>query len=147
MHSPRPANPIPLASTLGRMIALTAMAAAGVTAMLLGFGLEHHLMIALSTAGVCLPAAGVAVVPLCLLAGRYPEGVVHGAMIAMPLRIALSLGGAALLIYVGGLSQTATAGWMTGWYVALLAAEVAVLVRVLRATQRQESVEKEAVPC
>jgi len=147
MYTPQPANPIPLPSTLGAMVALTAVAAGGVTAALLGFGLEHHLTIALSTAGVCLTAAALSVVPLCRLAGRYAEGVVHGAMIAMPLRIALSLGGAALLIYAAGLPQTATAGWTIGWYVMLLATEVAILVRVLRTMETLDPAEKEAAPC
>lgn len=82
-------------------------------------------------AAICLVAAVIALLPLALVAPRFPDYLVQAGMGAMLIRLFLSLGGGALYLYVfappKGLFMTA----MVIFYLVMLVAETAVTLRLV----------------
>ena len=97
--------------------------------MLVGLGRPGMLGSAAASGAVCLGAALTALEPVRRAARVSVQRVVTAAMAAMAIRVALSLLGIALLIWLTPLPTRTTALWALGWYLLLLLAEVFVLRR------------------
>jgi len=97
--------------------------------MLVGLGRPGTLGPAGVSAAVCLVAALVALEPVRRAARVSVQRVVTAAMAAMGIRVALSIVGVSLVIWLTPLPTRPTALWALGWYLLLLAAEVVLLRR------------------
>lgn len=121
---------------LSAVVAVTLAAAA---AMLGGLGRWDLWPAALGGGLVCYVAALLALVPVARASRRAPHRVPMAALLGMGLRFAGSVVGLALLLLIAGLAPVPTAIATLGWYLLLLAVEVAMLVRYLRQWSPAES--------
>lgn len=120
--------PFPTARAWLALLGATAIGAAPAVAILLAVGHPGQVKIALGTAGVCLLASLAALEPV-RWAGRV--SMIHtppAALAGIGIRLAVSLGGAAGLIFGLGFEQKPTVLWTLGFYLLLLVVEVRLLV-------------------
>ncbi len=90
----------------------------------LGVGRADQLQVMLMTAGLCLAAAWIALLPVAWRARHSPSGLVEGFVIGVLLRLGLT--GSAVVI-LGGLRREAPIAlglWAVTWYLLLLGVEV-----------------------
>ncbi len=132
-----------MAVTCGVMIGSTVAA----TAALYALGQVNQVPEALATAGLCLGASLLSLLPVYWLSCGAPEGAAQGFIIGMLLRMAICLAALLLLGYRTALDLTSLAGWMAGWYLMLLAVEVGLLVRYSRLRSAISHSNKEAAAC
>lgn len=139
--------PFPTARAWLALLGATVVGAVLGVVVCLAIGHPEQIKMALATAGVCFAASLAALEPV-RRAGRVSlERTPPAALAGIGIRLAVSLGGAAALIFALGFDQKPTVLWTLGFYLLLLVVEVRLLVRYFQsmtppaATQTRHAVE------
>ncbi len=131
--APCPAPPFPTLRAAGILGGLTVMVVGFTAAVLLVLGSRQQLAAAVALAGGCLLAAVASLLPVHFASrggdiGRVAMAALGGTVI----RLGGSLGLAAGIGWLLALSSRTTAAWTLAWYLLLMAAEAAVLIRYFK---------------
>ena len=121
----------PLVRSATKLIGIVALVSMLSALVLAGIEKGEMVEVMLSTAGVCLGASLLALLPVNWASKVALDKVAMACLSGIGIRLVLSLAGACLLVYGMGMSMKATGVWTMVWYVLLLAIEVAILARFL----------------
>jgi hypothetical protein len=123
--------PFPLARSLAMVAGGAALAGGAAALMLASLQMTDQIPVALTTLAATFVASAAGLVPVWLRAGASLDAAALAFVFGMLPRIAMTTIAIALAAAVTGWNVKMICGWTAGWYMVLVAMEVAVVARYL----------------
>lgn len=128
----KPSSLFPIVSTSVILAGVTVLFGVAAVGALIVFDSVKLIVPVLSTGGVCLSAALLALIPVRMMSGVSQIGAAHGFIVGLLVRMTICFGAIFVLIIATSLMLIPICISMVMWYLLMLCVEVFAISRYMR---------------